>query len=58
MNYNDTVLRLWLEILDILDIFANKILIINFSNYCKQFQRLKRFPKFCLHKGNDLENLI
>ena len=58
MNYINTVLRLWLEILDILDIFANKILIINFSNYCKQFQRLKRFPKLCLHKGNDLENVI
>ena len=58
MNYIDTVFRLRLEILDIFNNSANKILIINFSNYCKQFQRLKRFPKLCLHKGNDLENVI
>ena len=58
MNYIDTVFRLRLEILDIFNNSANKILIINFSNYCKQFERLKRFPKFCFDKGNDLENLI
>ena len=58
MNYIDTVFWLRLQILDILNSRTNKILIINFSNSYKQFQRLKYFPNFCLHKGNALENLV
>ena len=58
MNYTDTVFWLRLEILDIFNSRANKILIINFSNSYKQFQRLKCFPNFCLHKGTALENLV
>ena len=58
MNYIDTVFWLRLEILDILNSRANKILIINFSNSYKQFQRLKCFPNFCLHKGKALVNLV
>ena len=37
MNYIDTVLWLYLEILDIFNSRANKILIINFSNSYNQF---------------------
>ena len=58
MNYIGTVFWLRLEILDIFNSRANKILIINFSNSYKQFQRFKCFPNFCLHKGKALENLV
>ena len=58
MNHIDTVFWLRLEILDIFNSSANKILIINFSNSCKQFQRLKCYQKLCLHKGNASENLV
>ena len=37
MNYIDTVFWLRLEILDIFNSRANKILIINFSNSYRQF---------------------
>ena len=58
MNYIDTVFWLRWEVLDIFNSRANKILIINLSNSCKQFQRLKCFPNFCLHKVSALENLV
>ena len=58
MSYIDTVFWLRLEILDISNSSANQILIINFSNSCKQCSRLKRFSKFCLHKGKALENFV
>ena len=37
MNYTDTAFWLRLEILDIFNSRANKILIINFSNSYRQF---------------------
>ena len=52
MCYIDTVFWLCLEILDIFNSSANQILTFNFSNSCEQCPRLKRFPNFCLHKGN------
>ena len=58
MNYIDTVFWLSLEILDVFNSRTNKILIINFSNSYKQFQRFKCFPNICLHEENALENLV
>ena len=58
MKYIDTVFSLRLEISSVAVLIIYQVPIINFSNPCKQFQRLKRSPNLCLHKGNALKTLI